>query len=35
MNSDPRHNHIDYVEFPAQSAGSSASVKRFYNEVFG
>ncbi|HYW73680.1 MAG TPA: VOC family protein [Pyrinomonadaceae bacterium] len=35
MNNDPRDNHIDYVEFPAQSAESFASVKRFYHEVFG
>ena len=32
MNTDPRENHIDYVEFPAQSAESFASVKRFYKE---
>jgi uncharacterized protein len=35
MTLDPRHNHIDYVEFPAQSAASFAAVKRFYQEVFG
>jgi predicted enzyme related to lactoylglutathione lyase len=35
MNTDPRNNHIDYVEFPAQSVESFASVKRFYSEVFG
>jgi predicted enzyme related to lactoylglutathione lyase len=35
MKNDPRENHIDYVEFPAQSAQSFASVKQFYKEVFG
>jgi len=35
INIDPRENHVDYVEFPAQSAQSFASVKRFYKEVFG
>ena len=35
MNTDPRENQIDYVEFPAQSAESFANVKRFYQEVFG
>ena len=35
MSSDPRENHIDYVEFPAPSADSFAAVKRFYTEVFG
>jgi uncharacterized protein len=35
MNSDPRENHIDYVEFPAPSAPAFAAVKRFYQEVFG
>src|SRR2546425_13063291 len=35
MNIDPRENHVDYVEFPAQSAQSFASVKRFYKEDFG
>jgi len=35
MSADSRENHIDYVEFPAQSAQSFASVKRFYKDVFG
>ena len=35
MNTDPRDNHIDYVEFPAQSVQAFAAVKRFYKEVFG
>jgi hypothetical protein len=35
MNTDPRENHVDYVEFPAQSPESFAAVKRFYREVFG
>lgn len=35
MNTNPRENRIDYVEFPAQSAEAFASVKRFYQEVFG
>jgi len=35
MNNDPRENHIDYVEFPAQSAHAFASVKQFYKDVFG
>ena len=35
MSINPRENHIDYVEFPAQSAESFAAVKRFYKEVFG
>jgi predicted enzyme related to lactoylglutathione lyase len=35
MNTDPRDSHIDYVEFPAQSAQAFAAVKRFYKEVFG
>src|SRR5687767_10305656 len=35
MSTDSRDNHIDYVEFPAPSAGEFASVKRFYKEVFG
>ena len=35
MSTDPRENHIDYVEFPAPSADSFAAVKRFYQEVFG
>ena len=35
MNSDPRENHVDYVEFPAPSASSFAAVKHFYKEVFG
>jgi uncharacterized protein len=34
-NSDSRENHIDYIEFPAASAQEFASVKRFYQEVFG
>ena len=35
MSADPREHRIDYVEFPAQSAESFASVKKFYREVFG
>jgi hypothetical protein len=35
MNTDPRDNHIDYVEFPAPSGDSFGSVKRFYRDVFG
>lgn len=35
MSTDPRNNHIDYVEFPAVSAQAFANVKRFYSEVFG
>lgn len=35
MSTDPRENHINYVEFPAPSAQAFASVKRFYQEVFG
>ena len=35
MNTNPREGHIDYVEFPAQSAESFAAAKRFYKEVFG
>lgn len=35
MSINPRENHIDYVEFPAQSADAFAAVKRFYKEVFG
>ena len=35
MSTDPRENHVDYVEFPAPSAQAFASVKRFYKEVFG
>ena len=35
MGSDPRENHIDYVEFPALSAQAFSKVKRFYSDVFG
>ena len=35
MSINPRENHIDYVEFPAQPAEAFAAVKRFYKEVFG
>lgn len=35
MNTDPRENRIDYVEFPAQSQETFAASKRFYSEVFG
>ena len=35
MSNDPREGHIDYVEFPAQSAASFDATKRFYREVFG
>jgi predicted enzyme related to lactoylglutathione lyase len=35
MSNNPRENHIDYVEFPAQSAHAFASAKQFYQEVFG
>lgn len=35
MSSDPRENHVDYVEFPAPSAQQFAAAKRFYGEVFG
>jgi uncharacterized protein len=35
MSTDSRENHIDYVEFPVPSAQEFASVKRFYQEVFG
>lgn len=35
MSTDPRDNRIDYVEFPASSAASFATVKRFYQDVFG
>jgi len=35
MSADSREGHIDYVEFPAQSARAFAAVKRFYKEVFG
>ena len=35
MSTNPRENHIDYVEFPAPSAEAFASVKRFYRDVFG
>lgn len=34
-NTDPRENHIDYVEFPVAGAEAFASVKRFYKDVFG
>ncbi len=35
MKTNPRENHIDYVEFPVSSAEAFAAVKRFYQEVFG
>lgn len=35
MSTNPRENHIDYVEFPAPAAPSFAAVKLFYKEVFG
>ena len=35
MSTDPRENHIDYIEFPMPSAPAFASAKRFYQEVFG
>jgi predicted enzyme related to lactoylglutathione lyase len=35
MDSDPRQNHIDYVEFPVPTAEAFAAVKRFYKDVFG
>lgn len=35
MSTDPRDNHIDYVEFPAPSPEAFAAVKRFYMEAFG
>lgn len=35
MSTDSRDAHIDYVEFPAQSAESFAAAKQFYKEVFG
>ena len=35
MSTDPRDNHIDYVEFPVASTEAFAAVKRFYEEVFG
>ena len=35
MSADVREGHIDYVEFPAQSAESFSAVKRFYHDVFG
>lgn len=35
MNTDPRDNHINYVEFPVGSAEAFAAVKRFYKDVFG
>jgi uncharacterized protein len=35
MSTNHRNNHIDYVEFPAQSPESFAAAKRFYKEVFG
>ena len=35
MNTNSREGHIDYVEFPAQSAESFAAAKRFYKQVFG
>jgi len=35
MNTNPKENLIDYVEFPAASAESFAAAKRFYKEVFG
>jgi predicted enzyme related to lactoylglutathione lyase len=35
MKTDTRENHIDYIEFPAESAESFAAVKSFYREVFG
>jgi predicted enzyme related to lactoylglutathione lyase len=35
MSTDPRENHIDYVELPADSPQSFDTVKRFYKEVFG
>ena|SRR6188474_522862 len=35
MAADARENRVDYVEFPAPSAETFASVKRFYEDVFG
>lgn len=35
MSTDPRENHIDYVEFPAASAEAFSATKRFYRQVFG
>jgi predicted enzyme related to lactoylglutathione lyase len=35
MNTEPRENRIDYVEFPALSNESHTATKRFYRDVFG
>jgi predicted enzyme related to lactoylglutathione lyase len=35
MSTQSREGHIDYVEFPAQSAESLAATRQFYKEVFG
>jgi predicted enzyme related to lactoylglutathione lyase len=35
MSSDPRENHIDYVEFPAPSVDALTANKKFYRDVFG
>lgn len=35
MTTDPRENHIDYVEFPAPSPPAFAAAKRFYQTAFG
>jgi predicted enzyme related to lactoylglutathione lyase len=33
--SNPRDNHIDYIELPVATAPAFAAVKRFYGDVFG
>lgn len=35
MSTDPRENHLDYLEFPAPSAAAFAATRRFYEQVFG
>jgi len=35
MNTEPRANRIDYVEFPTASPASHAATKIFYGDVFG
>ena len=35
MSSSNKDNHIDYVEFPAESAAALRAAKQFYADVFG
>lgn len=35
MSTDPRENHIDYVECPVPAAREFDSVKQFYRDAFG